>query len=254
MHAPGQISGIFSVEFAARSDVGKVRTRNEDALYFDQECGWAVLADGMGGYRGGDVAAKLGVDVVIRMLSREVHNDMTVQDAIQVLNRAVEEANDRIWLGGLLNPLYMGMGSTLVAAVFVGASVVSAHVGDSRLYRLRKGGLEQLTCDHSVVQEQIDEGLVSREEARHATIRNMLTRGLGVMDVVIPEVGVYAAAGGDVFLLCSDGLTDMLEDSEIAQRLGQDNTLDAIVDDLIDSANVRGGHDNVSVVVARLRM
>lgn len=244
----------FSVEFAARSDVGRVRVRNEDALHVDYQRGWAVLADGMGGYQGGDVAAKLGVDVVVRILTRELHGEMMAEQVQQVLTRAVEEANDQIWLAGLMNPVYLGMGSTLVAAVFMGDMVMSAHVGDSRLYRLRPAGLEQLTRDHSVVQEQIDEGLVSRDQARHAPIRNMLTRGLGVMDVVVPEVGLHAARDGDVFLLCTDGLTDMLEDDEIAQCLGRGNSLDGAVDELIDSANARGGRDNVSVIVARLRM
>lgn len=254
MRGSDRDSGVYSVEFAARSDVGRVRARNEDALHFDRDRGWAVLADGMGGYYGGDVAAKLGVDVMVRILTREFERDMPVQKAAQVLTRAVEEANDQIWLAGLTNPVYMGMGSTLVVAVFVADSVVSAHVGDSRLYRLHAGRLAQLTRDHSIVQEQVDEGLVTPEEARRAPMRNMLTRGLGVMDVVVPEVGVHAAEDGDVFLLCSDGLTDMLEDDEIARRLARGNSLDGIADDLIDSANARGGRDNVSVVVARLSM
>lgn len=252
MHGSGRDSGVFSVEFAARSDVGRVRARNEDALHFDHERGWAVLADGMGGYYGGDVAAKLGVDVMARVLTREFEREMPVHKVSQILIRAVEEANDQIWLAGLTNPVYMGMGSTLVAAVFVGDSVVSAHVGDSRLYRLHEGRLAQLTRDHSIVQEQVDEGLVSPEEARRAPMRNMLTRGLGVLDIVVPDVGVHAAEGGDVFLLCSDGLTDMLENDEIARCLIRGKSLDGIADDLIDSANAQGGHDNVSVVVARL--
>jgi protein phosphatase len=254
MRASGKDHSEFSIEFAARSDVGRVRARNEDALHVEYQRGWAVLADGMGGYSGGDIAAQLGVDVVVRVLTRDLHDEMLGEQVQQVLTRAVEEANDQIWLAGLMNPAFLGMGSTLVVAVFLGDMVMSAHVGDSRLYRLGSTGLEQLTRDHSVVQEQVDEGLVSREQARHAPMRNMLTRGLGVMDVVVPEVGLHAAQDGDVFLLCSDGLTDMLEDDEIAQRLARGNSLDGIVDDLIDSANARGGRDNVSVIVARMRM
>ena len=210
MCASGENRNAYSVEFVVRSDVGKVRARNEDAVHVECERGWAVLADGMGGYHGGDVAAKLGVDVVARVLTREFHSDMMVEQVQQVLTRAVEQANDQIWLAGLMNPVYMGMGSTVVVVVFMGDMVMSAHVGDSRLYRLRAATLHQLTRDHSVVQEQIDEGLVSKEQARHAPIRNMLTRGLGVMDVVVPEVGMHGARDGDIFLLCSDGLTDML--------------------------------------------
>ncbi len=240
------------IEFASCTDTGRVRARNEDALAIDAARGWAVLADGMGGYHGGDVAARLGVDAVARRLGADLVDGVAVDHTAQALLAAVDEANSEILDAGLVRPELAGMGSTVVVAAFVDASVVSAHVGDSRLYRLRDARLERLTRDHTVLQEQIDGGVITVEDARWSPSRGLLTRALGVDRTVIPDIAVHAAQAGDVFLLCSDGLTDMLDDVEIEHLLGRPGDPAEIARQLVDCANASGGRDNVTVIVARL--
>jgi protein phosphatase len=242
------------VEFAAHSDVGRVRTRNEDALETCPERGWAVLADGMGGYRGGDVAARLAVSAALRRLEYEAAADrmQSVETAAHSLARAVEDANTEVLRAGIADPDLAGMGATLLAVAFLDGQAVSAHVGDSRLYRWREGEFEQLTRDHTMLQEQVDGGVMSAEDARHSRYRGMLTRGVGVASLVQPELGVHVARAGDLFLLCSDGLTDMLDDDEIAAVLAGGEPLRATAEHLVAQANLHGGRDNVSVIVARM--
>lgn len=240
------------MEFAARSDIGRVRERNEDALAVRAERGWAVLADGMGGHRGGDVAAQIAVDVTLSGLEVDLIGEVPVDAAVQSLAAAAEAANAQILRTGALHPELAGLGATLVAAVFLGGEVVCAHIGDSRLYRLRDGRLELLTRDHTLLQEQIDAGMMSAEEARRSRWRGLLTRGLGVTRVAQADVGVHEALAGDVFLLCSDGLTDMLDDARIAAVLAAGEPAEASAQRLIEAANQCGGRDNVSVVVVRV--
>ncbi|MBW7860420.1 MAG: serine/threonine-protein phosphatase [Rhodocyclaceae bacterium] len=240
-------------ECAARTHVGRVRARNEDAILVDPLGRWAILADGMGGYRGGDVAARIAVETIGRRLAAEPLAGLDAHAVAGRVAQSVGQANERIWIEGYSNPELTGMGSTVVVVVFQPDAAISVHVGDSRLYRWRGGDLKQLTADHTVVQEQVDEGLMSPGSARHAPMRSMLTRGLGVMDIVEPEIGVHAVKTGDVFLLCSDGLTDMLDDEEICARLSSGDAVEVIAERLIDAANDQGGRDNVSVVIVRVR-
>ncbi|WP_246266042.1 PP2C family protein-serine/threonine phosphatase [Aromatoleum diolicum] len=246
------------MEFCARSDVGRVRTRNEDALEVRQTQAWALLADGMGGYRGGDVASRIAVAAALQRLEYEVSAGRAEgPDALAgVLSRAVCVANDEIRREAMKTPELSGMGSTLVVATFLADCVVSVHVGDSRLYRLSEGGLQQLTRDHTMLQELVDGGIMSAEESARSQFRGLLTRGLGVSATVVPEVGTHAARAGDIFLLCSDGLTDMLADDEIADVLASiitgDGLLAPAADRLVELANCRGGRDNISVILARM--
>lgn len=242
------------IEFAAHSDVGRVRTRNEDALQVCPEQGWAILADGMGGYRGGDVAARLAVAAALRRIEYEAaaNRMQTVDAAAQSLACAIDDANAEIHRAGVSDPDLAGMGATLLAVAFLDSQVVSAHVGDSRLYRWREGQFEQLTRDHTMLQEQVDGGMMSAEDARHSRYRGMLTRGVGVSMLVQPELGVHAARAGDNFLLCSDGLTDMLDDDQIAGVMAAGEPLPATAERLVELANLHGGRDNVSVIVARI--
>jgi protein phosphatase len=240
------------IEFASRSDVGRVRVRNEDVVSVDSRHGWAVLADGMGGHRGGDVAARLAVATVSRQLASAYQPGWTAEAAGAALLAAVQAANTAIHRAARQSPELAHMGTTLVAAICADRHIVSAHVGDSRLYRLDAGRLVRLTRDHTVVQEQIDGGLIDDGQARHSVFRGLLTRGLGVEAVVSPELGRHAARPGDLFLMCSDGLTDMLYEEEIAALLAGGASLDAIAAQLVDAANRSGGRDNVSVIVARI--
>ena len=243
------------VEFHARSDVGRVRRRNEDTLAVRPLHGWALLADGMGGYRGGDVASRIAVAAALRRLERDAaaggHDGL--DDMRTALAAAACDANAEILRAAQATPELSGMGSTVVMAAFLPRHVVSAHIGDSRLYRFRGGLLERLTRDHTMLQEQIDNGIMSADAAAYAGFKGMLTRGLGVAPDVTPEVGVHDARTGDVFLLCSDGLTDMLDDRDIAEVLAMGGAFDAVADRLVEVANFNGGRDNVSVIVARKR-
>ncbi len=244
------------IEFALHSHVGMVRMRNEDVVEVRPERGWAVLADGMGGYHGGDVAAHIAVASTLSRLEYEAAATASGMESVESVTRglaeAVQDANGEILRAGMERPGLAGMGSTLLATVFLGSHVVSAHVGDSRLYRWRDGRFEQLTRDHTMLQEQVDGGMMSAEQARHSRFRGMLTRGLGVAVIAEPELGVHTAQTGDIFLLCSDGLTDMLDDDEIAAVLADSGSLQERAERLVERANTSGGRDNVSVIVARI--
>lgn len=241
-------------EFGWCSHVGRVRVRNEDALLVDPAGRFAILADGMGGYRGGDVAASMAVSIVSALLAACVDERSDRDSVVTLLLDATRDANRAIHAAGRRAPELAGMGSTLVVAVFLREEVISAHVGDSRLYRLREDRLSLLTRDHTMLQEQVDVGIIAEDEARTYTYRGLLTRGLGVVDDVLPDIGVHEALAGDVFMLCSDGLTDMLDDRRIVRRLGSRASPQAIATALVDDANEMGGRDNVSVVVGLLNV
>ncbi|HJV27530.1 MAG TPA: protein phosphatase 2C domain-containing protein [Aromatoleum sp.] len=246
------------IEFCARSDVGRVRARNEDSLEVREAAGWAVLADGMGGYRGGDVASRITVEAVIRRLEQEAASrPLAGTDVVgQVLHAAARDANDEIRRESQRVRELAGMGSTVVAAAFLPGQVVSAHIGDSRLYRLRSGVLQQLTRDHTMLQDLVDGGIMSAEEAGRSHFRGLLTRGLGVAATVVPDVSAHATQIGDLFLLCSDGLTDMLDDAAIqaglAAATGSGDALTRTADRLVAQANARGGRDNISLILAHV--
>ncbi len=245
---------MLSYQFHSRTHVGRVRENNEDAVAFDAAAQLALLADGMGGYNAGEVASSMAIALIQADLSRYLlpirpgPNSAVLHSAVTA---AVENANVTIWSCAATQPDCSGMGTTLVMAVFLGTSVLLAHVGDSRCYRLRGSTLARMTRDHSVLQEQIDAGLVSLEDAPFAPNRNLVTRALGVMDMVEVEVAEHAANSGDLYLLCSDGLTDMLTDDAIAALLIAPGTLAERATQLVDAANAAGGRDNISVLLAQ---
>lgn len=240
------------IEIAARSDIGRLRERNEDVIGLGLDQAWAILADGMGGYRGGDIAARIGVDAVERALAAAYRPDWSADEASHALKNAVRAANAEIYRAGQQDAELALMGSTVVAAIFVESDVIVAHVGDSRLYRLRDGVLHQLTRDHTVLQDRMDEGLLRADDVRLSSAKGMLTRGLGVTSRVEIDIATHEVRIGDLFLLCSDGLTDMLSDGEIADLMTTDASLEQIADELVDAANRHGGRDNVSIVLARM--
>lgn len=245
---------MLSYQFYSLTHVGRVRENNEDAVAFDAAGQLALLADGMGGYNAGEVASSMAIALIQADLSRHLlpirpgPNSAVLHSAVTA---AVENANVTIWSCAATQLDCSGMGTTLVMAVFLGTSVLLAHVGDSRCYRLRGDTLARMTRDHSVLQEQIDAGLVSLEDAPFAPNRNLVTRALGVMDMVEVEVAEHAANSGDLYLLCSDGLTDMLTDDAIAALLIAPGTLAERATQLVDAANAAGGRDNISVLLAQ---
>ena len=248
------------LEFAARTDTGLVRACNEDAIAIVPECGIAVLADGMGGYNAGEVASGIAVETVRDDLHRQLSAfDWTARTSrgrrLQgMLADAITHANSAILTAAQNDPRCSGMGTTLVVALFHHDKVVVAHVGDSRLYRWRDGELTLLTRDHSLLQEQVDAGLITAEQARLSPDRNLITRAVGIEMHVEVEVHEHATCSGDVYMLCSDGLSDMLSAEEIADTLHQgESRLEAMSNGLILKANACGGRDNISVILTKIQ-
>lgn len=242
---------MAALQMASRTDMGRMRQRNEDACLFDDAASWAVLADGMGGYQGGDVAARLVVDSVAGSL--RASEATSVSQMLAELRQATMRANTDVIAAARKDRALHGMGSTVVATRFHDNTVLVSHVGDSRMYRYRRDELVQLTRDHSLLQEQVDGGMMSADAARVAPGRSLLTRALGVEAAVVPDVALHEARVGDVYLLCSDGLTDMLDDEDIAlvcETLSANLALAA--DHLVQLANDRGGRDNITVVLIKV--
>lgn len=246
----------WALEMTSATDRGRVRSQNEDSLAFDSGMGYAVLADGMGGHNAGEVASRLAVATVeadMKKLARqEGYARLAAFEIQRLVADLVAHANAAIYRAARREQAYAGMGTTLVIALWHQARVAVAHVGDSRLYRLRANRLVQLTRDHSLLQDQVDSGLLSREQARRAPHRNLITRAVGIEAKVEAEVHVHDAVSGDLYLLCSDGLTDMLDDRDIERTLARARrSLACAVDALVQQANDRGGRDNISVVLAQ---
>ncbi|WP_295543258.1 Stp1/IreP family PP2C-type Ser/Thr phosphatase [uncultured Pseudacidovorax sp.] len=241
-------------EFAAQTDTGRLRRNNEDSIAFDPRLGLAVLADGMGGYAGGEVASEMAVALVQATLGRWLAQAGTAPAAravMKALQQGIAQANRAVFSASNVNPALRGMGTTLVSAVFGPHGVVIGHIGDSRCYRLREGRLEALTRDHSFLQAQIDAGLMTPEEAMGSPHRNLVTRALGIGAEVEVDLAHEAVQQGDLYLLCSDGLTDMITDEQLESLLRHDIPLADKVALLITVANDNGGKDNVSVILAR---
>lgn len=230
--------------FAGSTDTGRQRDHNEDAFALAPELGIALLADGMGGHSAGDVASRLAIDTSLAILSQTA--GLAARDR---LDTAIQAAHSTIREKADSAPRYRGMGTTIVATLFEKQRMTVGHVGDSRLYRLRKGSLQALTHDHSLLQEFIDKGLYSPEEARQKVARNILTHALGLEQAAKVDINEFELQAGDRFLLCSDGLYEMLSDTEIAALLGRDLPLPDICTALIELANAKGGRDNITVIV-----
>jgi protein phosphatase len=245
-----------ALRIARHTDTGQLRTRNEDAIASDASIGLAVLADGMGGYNAGDVASQMAVLTITAELIagfNRTHQSGKLVDselASHLMSDAVHAANIAIYKVANEQEQCEGMGTTLVLSLFVDNRVVIGHIGDSRAYVLRNDQLKQLTNDHSLLQEQIDSGLLTPEQAKLATYKNFVTNALGVDPITDLEINTYDVEVGDLYLLCSDGLTDMLEPYEIETTLieGQDD-LESLANTLIRKANQRGGKDNISVIL-----
>lgn len=228
------------------SDTGQLREHNEDAVGWDAEQGWAVLADGMGGHQAGEVASAIAVEVIGDELRAVADSGGALP-----LQGAVELANAEIHRQAQQQPRLRTMGTTVVAVLLQGERLYFAHVGDSRLYRLRGGELQQLSHDHSLVQELVDEGMIDAEQARSSGQKNVITRALGLESQVEVAMGEAELLPGDCYLLCSDGLSDRLRDEQIA-RLLDGESLPQLAQGLVDAANTAGGEDNISVIVIRV--
>ena len=243
------------------TDIGKVRDHNEDAVASDLTIGLLVLADGMGGYRAGEVASEMAVLLVAAEITQAMQDNAQawlekseLLPESHMLKNAIQKVNAAIYQVSQDEPQCAGMGTTLVAGVFTNNKLVVGHIGDSRMYRLRGGALTQLTEDHSLVQEQINAGLISQEQAQTSSNKNLVTRALGIESDVELELQELDVEMGDLYLLCSDGLSDMVSDVEIAETLREANgDITYAANRLIHLANVHGGVDNISVMLAIIK-
>ena len=238
------------------SDTGKLRKRNEDTIASDVSIGLAVLADGMGGYNAGDVASQMAVLTITADLKTKFKNAIQENQLIDTSNikshlvNAVNTANNAIFQVSKEQAQCAGMGTTLVLSVFIDNKVVIGHIGDSRAYLFRNHDLTQLTNDHSVLQEQLDSGLLTAEQAKFVTYKNYVTRALGVESEVDLELSTFDVAIGDIYLLCSDGLTEMVEEDEIRTTLIENSDdIAHAANTLVQKANQHGGKDNISVIL-----
>ena len=250
-----------ALQIVSSTDPGRVRGHNEDCVESRPEMGIVVLADGMGGYNAGEVASGMATSLIASGLTesctKDVFGKLSRDDAMalsqSILQKQVAQANKAIFDAAQKDPHCAGMGTTLVVCLFYDNFLTVGHIGDSRLYRMRNDALEQVTRDHSLLQEQIDSGLITKEDARSSHNKNLVTRAVGIDPEVEAEIHSHEVLEGDIFLLCSDGLNDMIEDDEIQMTLiALRSNLDLTAQQLIQAANDAGGRDNISVMLVKV--
>lgn len=253
----------YHLIIAGKTDKGKKRSKNEDSFIVDNDLGFMIVADGMGGHASGEVASQLACKLTTEQLRRSlvtghvpvflhVPKNPRLDTRSLILGDCVKFSNLAVYEAAQTNPAHKNMGTTLVAALCLDDKLAIAHVGDSRLYTFQNGKLRQRTTDHSYVQEQLDRGLIKADEIEKSDMKNLLTRSVGIEDDVAVDLTEIAVAQGDYILLCSDGLTKMIGDQAIADSITAHKEPEAIADDLIGKANTAGGNDNITVVVARV--
>lgn len=252
------------IDFVAQTDVGQVRDHNEDYISCVEHLGLGVLADGMGGMNAGEIASSMSVHLLVDELvayrdgNSEVAAELPEDTAempldARVVKHVIEKTNSAVFHVSQTQPQCRGMGTTVVVSLFYDNKVCVGHIGDSRMYRFRDNRLEQITKDHSFVQELIDRGVYTKEEARESTKKNVVTRALGVAPTVEVDVHEHKVKTGDIYLMCSDGLTDLVPDADIEATFRNfGRNLAGIAGHLVNVANASGGKDNISVVLARI--
>jgi protein phosphatase len=252
------MTAVIPLQTALLSDVGRVRKNNEDAIGEDLEHGLLVLADGMGGYQAGEVASQLAVSTILsqvrgyQALLEDPAPAGAIESVAKLLRQAVERANTAICASARENPQQEGMGTTVVAGLIYARHFLVANVGDSRCYLLRNGVFTQITKDHSLVQEMVDAGQYTREQAQRVMSKSIVTRALGVETDVRVDLFDTPMEDDDVLMMCSDGLSDMLSDEAMQQILSDHSTnLKRAAQTLVSQANANGGRDNISVILAR---
>jgi protein phosphatase len=249
------------LRFVGLTDTGRVREHNEDTIALDQDLGLLVLADGMGGYNAGEVASGIAVKTIVNLVKEALEREDLLEGdpgsgesrTAIILRDAIARANKIIFQTAHTQAQCEGMGTTIVAALLHDNRITIAHVGDSRLYRLRGAHFEQVTLDHSLLQELVDRGFYSPEEAQRAANKNYVTRALGVEVGVDVEIQEHPTQRGDIYVLCSDGLSDMVEDDDIHLTINTFGAnLETVAKQLIQLGNDNGGKDNISVLLAQV--
>lgn len=239
-------------QFCAKTDTGRVRANNEDSIAFDESNRIAVLADGMGGYNAGEIASGMATSILTAELGEWLQNakkSTPASDIRHAIEVAVARANHAIFEEAQNNVSCAGMGTTLVVGVFQDSYLMLGHIGDSRCYRLRNGHIEQITKDHSLLQEQMDAGWITPAEAALSSIKNLVTRALGVEENALLEIHEFDIQPCDLYLMCSDGLSDMMSESAIGRIASLNMDIEQRAMGLINAANEMGGRDNISVLM-----
>ncbi|GMG97190.1 Stp1/IreP family PP2C-type Ser/Thr phosphatase [Tepidimicrobium xylanilyticum] len=242
------------MEVGVKTDIGRIREVNQDAYYISviEENPLFIVADGMGGHKAGEIASNMAVDIISADLGKDVTllelDDNSIKNRIK---ESIGRANEEIYKKSLEDESYSGMGTTVTLIYSKGKKVFIGHVGDSRAYLLRKNILLQLTKDHSLVEELIRNGSISREEAKLHPQRHIITRAVGTSPDVEADLIVQEKHKGDIFLLCTDGLTSMLADDEIREQLLICENMQKICEELVEFANEKGGFDNITVVAIK---
>jgi serine/threonine protein phosphatase PrpC len=236
--------------FSGMTDIGLQRERNEDAFVISPELDFCLAADGMGGAAAGEFASRIFAETTLEIFSRNTNR--SEKEILHRVQKAFSFANEKILEHVIENPSHEGMGCTAELLAFYDGGFILGHIGDSRTYRLRRRQLEQLTEDHTLVQQQVDEGLISSENVRHHPLRNVILRAVGLKTELALDVLRGNTATGDLFLLCSDGLTDMVEDDQIWEILLSDFDIHRKTEKLIEMAKAGGGQDNITVVLTAI--
>ena len=248
------------IQLYGKTDVGSVREHNEDAIGCNDDIALAVLADGMGGHRGGEMASAITVSTVVEVITNKVKNiknndtdnDTGHSAKSQIIHEAISLANKNVHDSSQAHAQYRGMGTTVVVVLFYDNRFIVAHVGDSRLYRLRDDELEQITRDHSLVQDLIDRDFYTPEQAKNSLNKNLITRAIGIDSQVQIDIQEDVALVNDMYLLCSDGVTDMIEDDLIKSVMIENSqNLEKATSEIIRLANEHGGKDNISALLVK---
>jgi serine/threonine protein phosphatase PrpC len=245
---------LTKLRIAGYTHAGMRREYNQDHIGFDQELGIAVLADGMGGHKAGEIAAHMTVKFVLEKLQKFVLQKTSVSitgsQLLEFVSTTISSSNAEIFRTQQEQEAYKGMGTTIVATLVIGSHIYVGHVGDSRLYLYRNRKVKRLTKDHSVVQDLIDRGFYTEREAREANVGHVVTRAMGTKSAVDVDTAEVPRLPYDLLMLCSDGLTDMISDWQIAETIAENITdLDLAAKKLIALANQNGGKDNISVIL-----
>jgi PPM family protein phosphatase len=248
----------LKVSFSAKSDLGLKRKINEDSFIADESIGLFMVLDGIGGHLAGEVASKLGLNTikenVMRSLTdKRLTENQNLSREVQILNESLVLANKVIYEAANSQPEYFGMGTTVASLLLGTENIAIAHVGDSRIYLVRENSIERLTEDHSLVVEQLKRGIISAEEAEKSEMKNIITRALGADELLSPTVDELIPFNNDLFLICSDGLTDLVTDEEILEIILKNRkVLDQAIQYLIDKANEKGGKDNITAMLVKI--
>ena len=255
----------LAVEVAGKTDPGRVRPNNQDNFGYDSRYGIFVVCDGMGGQAAGEVASKMGVDILLDYFRQDSASGPhhgngqppaeapgNLSPAARSLDQAIHLANHKIYKAGQQDSGRSGMGSTVVAALIRGHALTIGNVGDSRIYLIRQGEIQQLTEDHSLVMEQVRQGYITLEQAQQSEMQNVILRALGSEEELEVDVEDLVAMPGDLILMTSDGLTRHLDDQEILKIVTASSSLERMCGDLIQAANQRGGDDNITCLLLRI--